>query len=162
MSRGTRGTLTGLCIGASALLLSGCGVVESTLDGLGNTFSSSPSAPDPADRSLPSESAEPVIVSVKIDSDAPTASDLSVEILSPNNPQSAYEDKVELPYAQEFSVATDTFLPLRGAKVEAKAAPEATFISCSITIDGREVVTGHSEGSGAKANCEHKFRLGPS
>ncbi|WP_241743089.1 hypothetical protein, partial [Microbacterium lacticum] len=74
--------LASLALGGSLLLLAGCGVVEDTLDGL---TGSSPSPPPGT--SEPGSTAEgSIIVTVEIDSDGTTATDLAVEINSPSSP----------------------------------------------------------------------------
>lgn len=150
--------LASLALGGSLLLLAGCGVVEDTLDGL---TGSSPSPPPGT--SEPGSTAEgSIIVTVEIDSDGTTATDLAVEINSPSSPQSLYEDSVPVPFSRDFTVSTDAFFPLRGTTVEVHAAPDATFVRCRILVDGEEVATHRSEGSGATATCERRIQLGPS
>lgn len=150
--------LASLALGGSLLLLAGCGVVEDTLDGL---TGSSPSPPPGT--SEPGSTAEgSIVVTVEIDSDGTTARDIAVEINSPSSPQSLYEDSVPVPFSRDFTVSTDAFFPLRGTTVEVHAAPDATFVSCRILVDGEEVATHRSEGSGATATCERRIQLGPS
>lgn len=150
--------LASLALGGSLLLLAGCGVVEDTLDGL---TGSSPSPPPGT--SEPGSTAEgSIIVTVEIDSDGTTATDLAVEINSPSSPQSLYEDSVPVPFSRDFTVSTDAFFPLRGTTVEVHAAPDATFVRCRILVDGEEIATHRSEGSGATATCERRIQLGPS
>lgn len=133
---GMKRVLAGLLLGSSLVFLVGCGVVDDTLEGLG---ASGPSSAPPE----PSATAEgSIVVTVQIDSDAATATDLAVDIDSPSTPQSLYEDEVQVPFRHDFTVSTDAFFPLRGTTVEVHAAPDATFVSCSITVDG-EVVGAH-------------------
>ncbi|WP_454114982.1 hypothetical protein [Microbacterium lacticum] len=150
--------LASIVLGGSLLLLAGCGVVEDTLDGLtGSSASPSPETSGPGSTAEGS-----IVVTVEVDSDGTTATDLAVEINSPSSPQSLYEDSVPVPFSHDFTVSTDAFFPLRGTTVEVHAAPDATFVSCRILVDGEEVATHRSEGSGATATCERRIQLGPS
>lgn len=150
--------LTSIALGGSLLLLAGCGVVEDTLDGLtGSSTSPPPSTSEPGSTVEGS-----IVVTVEIDSDGTTATDLAVEINSPSSPQSLYEDSVPVPFSRDFTVSTDAFFPLRGTTVEVHAGPDATFVRCRILVDGEEVATHRSEGSGATATCERRIQLGPS
>lgn len=140
------------------LMLAGCGVVEDTLDGLtGAPVSPSPPTSEPAPTTR-----DPIVVTVEVDSDGSTAEDLAVEIRSPRSPQSLFEDAVSVPLRRDFTVSTDAFLPLRATTVEVHAAPGATFVHCRILVDGVEVASHRSEGSGAAATCERRLQLGPS
>lgn len=154
---GMKRALAGLLLGGSLVLLVGCGVVEDTLEGLGASGGSSPAPPEPS-----ATAGGSILVTVEIDSDAPTATDLAVNINSPSSPQSLYEDEVQVPLTHDFTVSTDAFFPLRGTTVEVDAGPGATFVSCRILVDGEEVATHRSEGSGATATCERRIQLGPS
>lgn len=150
--------LASLALGGSLLILVGCGVVEDTLNGL---TGSSPSPP-PGTSEPGSTAGGSIVVTVQVDSDGTTATDLAVEINSPSSPQSLHEDSVPVPFSHDFTVSTDAFFPLRGTTVEVHPAPDATFVSCRILVDGEEVATHHSEGSGATATCERRIQLGPS
>jgi hypothetical protein len=153
-----RRALAALVFGGSLLLLAGCGVVEDTLDGLASF-----SLPPAAGTSEPGPTVDgSIVITVEIDSDGTTATDLAVEINSPSSPQSLYEESVQIPFSGNFTVSTNAFFPLRGTTVEVYAAPDATFVTCRILVDSEEVATHRSEGSGATANCERRLQLGPS
>ncbi|KZE90566.1 hypothetical protein [Microbacterium sp. TNHR37B] len=160
MARSSR--VARLVSGAAALGITltmvGCGVVDDTLAGLtGAPASPSPLASDPGTTAQRS-----IVVTVEIDSDGSTAEDLAVEIRSPRNPQSLFEDAVSVPFRREFTVSTDAFFPLRATTVEVHAGPGATFVRCRILVDGVEVASRRSEGSRATATCERRLQLGPS
>ncbi|GGM49691.1 hypothetical protein [Microbacterium saperdae] len=160
---GMKRVLAGVLLGSSLAFLVGCGVVDDTLEGLGASGPAPSSSPPSSAPPEPSATAEgSIVVTVEIDSDAATATDLAVDIDSPSTSQSLYEDEVQVPFRHDFTVSTDAFFPLRGTTVEVHAAPDATFVSCSITVDGEVVATHRSEGSGATATCERRLQLGPS
>lgn len=134
-------------------LLTGCGVVQSTVSGL--TDASPPPAPNV-------DASGEIVIEVRFDSDETQAESASVEVRSPNSGQSLQEETIELPFSREFTIALDTFLPFRGVTASAEAAAGATFISCEIIIDGESVSSHRSEGDNARAECERSLRLGPS
>ncbi len=139
------------------MLLAGCGIVEDTLEGI----TASGPTPGHTQSSTPADQ-DSIEVTVSIASDAGTAIDLVIDVDSPNASQSFLEEEVPVPFVHDFTVPMDAFLPLRETTVEAHAAPGATYISCSIAVDGEVVATHRSEGSGAIATCENRLRLGPS
>jgi hypothetical protein len=150
--------LAALALGISPLLLAGCGVIGDALDGR-NGYS-----PSPAEgRSEPGPTADgSIVVTVEIESDGSTATDLAVAIHSPGSPQSLYQDSAPVPFSRDFTVSTEASFPLRGTTVEVHAAPDATFVTCRILVDGEEVARHRSEGSRATATCERRLELGPS
>jgi len=150
--------LAAMAFGCSPLLVAGCSVVDDSLDGL----TGSPPPPT-AGAWEPGPIADgSIVVTVEIDSDGSTATDLAVEITSPRSPQSLYEDSTPVPFSRDFTVSTDAFFPLRGTTVQVHAAPDATFVTCRILIDGEEVATHRSEGSRATATCERRLPFGSS
>lgn len=158
----TERRLAGLALACSAALLTGCGVIEDTVEGM---TGSSPDLSTPApgrSSEAPGPAGDEIVVTVEIDSDATTIGDVEIVINSPSSPQSFHEETVEVPFTREFTVATDVAFPLRGTTVEAHASPGATYVTCSIAVDGEIVTTHRSEGSRATAICERKLQLGPS
>lgn len=150
---------------ASALLvlglvtLSGCGVVRDTVEGMsGQEPTSQPSTPS----STTAAGEDDLIVTITVESDADTTGELSVNIDSPGDGQSLREDSVRLPFARDFNVPTDAMFPLRATHVEVKTGPAATYIQCTISVDGQVVATHRAEGSAATATCHRKLQLGPS
>ncbi|CAM4162889.1 hypothetical protein [Saccharibacillus endophyticus] len=102
-----------------------------------------------------------ITVEVIVESDRDSASGFKTEINARKNPQSASYDTIELPYRETFEVSKDAFIPLPSVRLQADAADDAEWISCTILYDGEEVATHLSRGDGAQAVCEKKFRLGP-
>jgi hypothetical protein len=139
---------------AGAVMLSGCGVIEDTVDG----FTGSPIPTGTPDL----EAADEIVIEVRFDSDGGTARSVEVDIDSPSSPQSLREDAVDLPFSKEFTIEANEFLPFRGVTAQAEAGEGATFISCEIVMDGEVVASHHGSGSDARAECERQLRLGPS
>lgn len=136
---------------------SGCGVVQDTVDGMTGQASAS----DPSTSSH-NHGSEDLTVTVTVDSDVATSGEISVDIDSPSRSHSLREASVQLPFEQQFAMATDSPFPLRNIRVEVNAGPGATHVECSIIVDGQVVASHRAEGGLAKATCERGLRLGPS
>lgn len=156
---GRRGWSAGVALVCAAGLVSGCGVVEDTIDGMTGNNEPAEQPATPTDEQTPSEG---LVVVVTVESDAPTTGELMIEIDSPRNSQSLREDSVEVPFEHEFTVAADIAFPLRNSRVEVDAGPGATYVECSIAVNENVVSTHRSEGSAATAVCERGLQLGPS
>lgn len=105
---------------------------------------------------------EDLTVTITVDSDSDTSGALTVELVSPSGNQSLREDSVALPFTRDFTVPTDRIFPLRDTRVEVTAGPGASYIECSITMNGEVVASHRAEGSAAQAACDRRLRLGPS
>lgn len=160
-----RSTAAVACALVSMLALSGCGVVEDTLEGLTGTAPSH-ETPRPAPSGSAHESEAPdgeqIVIEVRFESDGATAADVVIEVESTTSPQSFRDDLVDLPFQQEFRVDTGKPFPFRNVTATADAADGATYISCEIIIDGESVASHRSTGGNARAECERGLRLGPS
>ena len=150
---------------ASALLavvvvaLSGCGVVQDTVDGMTEpSATSQPSRPSPP---RPEET-DGLTVTITVESDAETSGELTVDVDSPGGGQSLRTKSVPLPFKREYTVATDSMFPLRATHVEVVADPAASYIECSISTGGQVVASHRAEGSSATATCDRSLRLGAS
>src|SRR5690625_1768915 len=139
------------------IMLSACGVLKDTYEGMTGKENSSENAQEQSEEKQSNE----IIVEVIVESDGDTVNDLEVEINARKNPESVSFDSVEVPYNEEFSVSTDAFIPLTSTRVEASVADNANEVSCTILYDGEEVATHQSQGNNGKAICEKKFQLGP-
>lgn len=154
----------------SLLLLTGCGVIEDTVDGTveGLTGSDqSEEAPDappssPSDEASDPSDADQIVIEVRFESDGGTAQNVEVEVDSTTSPQSLREDTVDLPFSEEFLIDKTKPFPFRNVTATADAADGATYISCEIIVDGDSVASYQSSGSNARAECERGLRLGPS
>lgn len=100
-------------------------------------------------------------VEVIVESDSDSASRFKAEINARKNPQSASYHTIDLPYRETFEVSKDAFIPLPSVRLQADAAENADWISCTILYDGEEVATHLSRGDAPQAVCEKKFHLGP-
>ena len=144
-------------VGVAAL--SGCGVVQDPFEGvIGQGSTSQPSHPS----SPQIDGLEDLTVTITVESDADTSGELSVEIDSPGSGQSLHEESVSLPFDQDFAVAMDSPLPLRDTRVEVDAGPGASYIECSIILNGEAVASHRAEGSAATATCDRGLQVGPS
>ena len=147
-----------LCV-TGVVTLGGCGVVQDTIDGMtGQEATSRPSSPYSPDAA----GTEDLTVTVTVESDADTTGELSVEIDAPGGGQSLREESVRLPFTRDFTVPTDTMFPLRTTHVEVEAGPTASYIECSISVDGQVVASHRAEGSAATAICDRRLQLRPS
>lgn len=145
----------------AVLTLSGCGVLKDTFEAMTDDDDNSTSeSRDSGGSSYTSGDAK--VVTVKITSDGATSGELSVELDTANDDQSYHEASVDLPFEREFSVALDAPFPLRSTHVEVEASPDATYIECSILLDGNEVASHRAEGGQARATCDRHLQLGPS
>lgn len=124
------------------IALAGCGMLRS------------PGGPDTGTSAAMS-------VEVQVTSDANTAGQRSIDVDARKSPQRVDQTDEPLPYQRQFTVPLDTPFPLRGTTVEATAAPGASWIACSITLDGDIVAERRVEGDGAIAVCEKKLTVGP-
>lgn len=137
-------------------LVSGCGVVEDTIDGMtGNNETA-----EPFENGQTAN--EGLVVEVTVESDAPSTGELTIEIDSPRNSQSLSENAVDAPFKHDFTIPTDIAFPLRNSRVEVDGGPGATYIKCTITVDGDVVSTHRAAGTSATAVCERGLQLGPS
>ncbi|PXA79709.1 MULTISPECIES: hypothetical protein [Auritidibacter] len=136
-----------------ALAMSGCAVLEDTVDGV---MGRGPGSPEPTPLS-PSLS-----VTVEVESDSPVSGELSISIDGATDSQSVEEGSVDLPYSAVFDVPSDAPFPYRGSRVEVSAAQDASWIECRILMDEKVVASHRAEGSNARAVCERNLRLGPS
>ncbi len=100
-----------------------------------------------------------MVIEVEVDSDAPSAARMRVEVDAGNDPHRV--EDVSVPYTETFQVPLNTPFPLTGTTVEATASTEANWISCRITLDGKVVAEQRVAGAGAGAVCEKKLRVGP-
>lgn len=107
-------------------------------------------------------SAGAMSVDVVVESDAATAANVRVDLDAREDPQLVDEAAAALPYEQTFEVQLDVPFPLSGARVEATAADDATWVSCTVTLDGDVVAEQRQDGAGSVATCESELRLGPS
>lgn len=130
------------------LPLSGCAIGQGLSDGFSGGFRGTTSNPTP------------LLVTLEVDSDAELASVL-VDIDAKRDPERTTEQLVATPFVREYEVDTGVIFPLRGVTAELTAGPEASFVSCRLTIDGDEKANTRAEGPGAVAACEFAFRLGP-
>lgn len=151
----TRGRMLALWAPSLALVLvlSGCGVLEDTLEGVTGRGPDTPNA---------TQAPESLSVRVEIESDATASGELEISINSANDSQSVKESSVELPYSKDFEVPTDAPFPFRGSHVEVAAGPDASWVECRIIMDEKVVASHRSEGTGARAVCDRSLRLGPS
>lgn len=161
---------TACALAVSLLLLTGCSVIEDTVDGTvegltgsgqSEEASEAPPSSSPDEASDPSD-ADQIVIEVHFESDGATARDVEIEVDSTTSPQSLREDTVELPFSEEFLIDKTKPFPFRNVTATADAAEEATYISCEIIVDGDSVASYRSEGSNARAECERGLRLGPS
>jgi hypothetical protein len=149
-----------IVVAMMAAATAGCGTVEDTIDGTVSGMRGDP-APSGEPVAEADSGARAILVTVMIESDGATASDVTVDVDARRNSQSVKEENVELPYTAEFSVPTDTMFPLKGTTVRAKASADASEISCSILYDGEVVATDLSRGDRAAVECDKEFELGP-
>lgn len=126
----------------SMIAMAGCGMLPS------------PDEPD-------TDTSAVMSVEVQVTSDANTAGQLSVDVDARKSPQRVDQTDEPLPYQGQFTVPLDTPFPLSGTTVEATAAPGASWIACSITLDGAIVAERRVNGDGAIAICEKKLTVGP-
>ncbi|MDO3410558.1 hypothetical protein QWJ34_12370 [Saccharibacillus sp. CPCC 101409] len=107
------------------------------------------------------QDSDDILVEVVVESDGSTAADLEVDVNARENPESVVLDSVEVPYRETFAVSKNVFIPLTSTHVRAKAAGDASWISCTILYDEEVVATHKARGDHAEAACEKVFRLGP-
>lgn len=140
--------------------LTGCGVVQETVDGMMTPYEPTNESPPTNDdeAEMPSGS---ILVEVSIDSDASTASNVQIDIDARQDAQSVSLDIVDTPYQREFTVPGDMPFPLKGTRVEAHAIDGATYVTCVISYNGKEVATHRAEGDQASAVCEKELTIGP-
>ena len=157
----TEQAIAWLIISLILLLLPACSAWEST----GETETvSAPAQQQETDQNRKGNDtlAHDVInVEVIVESDSDSASRFKAKINARKNPQSASYDTIDLPYRETFEVSKDAFIPLPSVRLQADAAENADWISCTILYDGEEVATHLSRGDAAQAVCEKKFHLGP-
>jgi uncharacterized protein YceK len=146
-------------VALAALLLSACGVVRDTIDG----FHGEPPSTAGANAQSTDESGDTdaINVVVTIQSDADTASDVTIDVKGRKHSETVNEPAVDLPDSKEFQVPSDTWFPLQETRAEATASPTASQISCSISYAGEVVATHVAKGASAKAICDKHFELGP-
>lgn len=160
----TRHTLLGAA-GAAALAvtalttlttLTGCSIVDGVVQGVSSGVSGAFSDPNV-------EPTEPdIVIEVRFEGDTDTGSSARVDVDSPTSGTSYREDSVELPFSKEFRITADAFLPFRGVTASIEVSEGGKSVSCEILIDDRRVASGTATGSGSRAECERRLRLGPS
>ena len=158
---------TALTAALALITLSGCSLIGSVVDGVssgvGGTFSGfGPDGDTRSDTGSPQSTTPDIVIEVRFDGDADTGSTARVDVDSPNSGASFREESVELPFSKEFRIATDTILPFRGVSASIEVGDGGTEVSCEIVIDDRVVASGTGAGSGSRAECERRLRLGPS
>lgn len=143
-----------------AASVSGCGVIDDTIEGLTATGPATPVPP--AAGSDDASSSDEIIVTAIVTSDAAETGEITVTVDAPRDSQSFAQDSVDLPFEHEFTVPKDVAFPFRGSRIEADAGPGASWIECRILVDGEEVATHRAEGSASTAVCDRRLQLGPS
>ncbi|MEJ8306394.1 hypothetical protein [Saccharibacillus sacchari] len=157
----TEQAIAWLTLSLILLLLPACAAWESTSE---TETVSAPAQQQETDQNRNDQhiAAHDVIeVEVIVESDSDSASHFKAEINARKNPQSASYDTIDLPYRQTFEVSKNAFIPLPSVRLQADAAENADWISCTILYDGEEVATHLSRGNAAQAVCEKNFHLGP-
>lgn len=102
-----------------------------------------------------------LMIEVRVASDTDTAKGLEVKVDARNNPHRFSERDVPLEYVDKFEVPLDIPIPLSGVTVEETSAEDASWISCTITLDGDVVAEQRVSGAGKTAVCEKKLRISP-
>lgn len=130
-------------------ILSACGTIVETFDGMTGK------------KDMDNNDENAIMVEVIVESDSNSIVDLEIELNARENPEMFSFDSVEAPYRDEFSVSKDVPIPITSTRVVAKKADDASWVSCTILYDGKEVSTHRAQKDGEKAVCEKTFRLGP-
>jgi len=131
------------------IMLSGCGVIKSTYEGVSEGLFRNEKTGEHAEE----QSEEEITVEVIIESDGDSVNNLGVEINSRKNPQSVYFDSIEVPYREAFTVSTDMMFPLTSTRAWASVG-DGSEVSCTILYNGEEVATHQSKGDAGRAYCE--------
>lgn len=134
------------------IMLSGCGVIKSTYEGVSEGLFRNEKTGENAEEQSEEETNE-ITVEIIIESDGDSVNNLEVEINSRKNPQSVYFDSIEVPYREEFTVSSDMMFPLTSTRARASVG-DGSEVSCTILYNGEEVATHQSKGDAGRAYCE--------
>ncbi|GIP36494.1 hypothetical protein J2TS4_57040 [Paenibacillus sp. J2TS4] len=94
------------------------------------------------------------IVRYVIESDAPTADSVSLELKTRNGTDSREEADITLPYTLELSVDHSKPFNFKSAEISATASASATFITCRIFYDDKKVTESTAKGNASTVACQ--------
>lgn len=91
---------------------------------------------------------------VLIESDAPTADSVSVELTTLDGTDPREEAGIALPYTLEFSVDYSKLFNFRFSEISATASASASFITCRIFYDDKQMTESTAKGNASTVNCQ--------
>ncbi|MBE1556747.1 hypothetical protein [Sporosarcina limicola] len=94
------------------------------------------------------------IVRYVIESDAPTADSVSVELKTQNGTDSREEADIALPYTLELLVDYSKPFNFKSAEISATASASASFITCRIFYDDKQMTESTAEGNAPTVACQ--------
>lgn len=94
------------------------------------------------------------IVKYVVESDAPTADNVSVELTTRDGTDSKEEADVALPYTLELSVDYSKPFNFKSAEISATASDSASIITCSIFYDGKKMTESTAKGNAPTVTCQ--------
>lgn len=93
------------------------------------------------------------ILKYVIESDAPTADSVSVELTTRDGTDSREEANIALPYTLELSVDYSKPFNFKSAEISATASASASFITCRIFYDDKQMTESTAKGNAPTVTC---------